>query len=159
MHVNWHEAEAYCRWARRRLPSESEWEVAAVALPNAAGGLSERKRRYPWGDAPPSHHHANLDGRNMGCADVAAFPAGDSPWGCRQMIGNLWQWTASDFQPYPGFSPDAYAEYSTPWWGSRKVLRGGAWATRGRVVNAMYRNFFTPDRRDILAGFRTCALD
>jgi gamma-glutamyl hercynylcysteine S-oxide synthase len=150
MHVNWHEAEAYCRWAGRRLPSEAEWEFAAVG---------PAKRPYPWGAAKPSPSHANLEGRIIGCADVGAFPAGDSRWGCRQMMGNIWEWTASDFRRYPGFAPDAYAEYSAPWFGSRKVLRGGAWATRARVVNAMYRNFFTPDRRDIFAGFRTCALD
>jgi iron(II)-dependent oxidoreductase len=73
------------------------------------------------------------------------------------MIGNVWEWTASTFVPFPGFSPDAYQEYSGPWFGSRKVLRGGAWATRGRMINNNYRNFFPPDRRDIFAGFRTVA--
>jgi iron(II)-dependent oxidoreductase len=74
------------------------------------------------------------------------------------MIGNVWEWTSSTFEPYPGFSPDAYQEYSEPWFGSRKVLRGGAWATRARLIDNMYRNFFPPDRRDIFAGFRTVAL-
>ena len=88
----------------------------------------------------------------------AACPAGDSAFGCRQMIGNVWEWTASTFEPYPGFSADAYEDYSAPWFGTRKVLRGGAWATRGRMIDNTYRNFFTPDRRDIFAGFRTVAL-
>ena len=83
---------------------------------------------------------------------------GDSVHGCRQMIGNVWEWTASDFGPYPGFTRDAYAEYSEPWFGDHAVLRGGSFATRARLMRTTYRNFYTPDRRDIWAGFRTCAL-
>ena len=161
-HVSWHEADAYCRWAGRRLPTEAEWEVAAAgvgtpdgtALEPSAGG---RKRYFPWGLAPPADHRANLDGRAGGTADVAAFPAGDSAFGCRQMTGNVWEWTASDFLPYPGFSPGPYREYSEPWFGDRKVLRGGSWATPGRLLRNTWRNYFTPERRDVVAGFRTCA--
>jgi len=151
MHVNWYEAEAWCRWAGRRLPTEAEWEAAAAG-PGAA------KTSFPWGEEAPTPRHVNLDGVGLGPIDVAACPAGDSVWGCRQMIGNVWEWTASSFAPFPGFSADIYKEYSEPWFGTRKVLRGGAWATRSRMVNSAYRNFFTPDRRDILAGFRTVAL-
>ncbi len=158
IHVNWYEAEAWCRWAGRRLPTEAEWETAASTEPSKAGGLAARKRRYPWGDEAPAPHQANLDGGVIGVVDVAAFPAGDSAWGCRQMIGNVWEWTATTFEPYPGFSPDAYEDYSAPWFGTRKVLRGGAWATRSRMITNTYRNFFTPDRRDVMAGVRTCAL-
>jgi iron(II)-dependent oxidoreductase len=93
----------------------------------------------------------------MGCAYVAAFPAGDSAFGCRQLIGNVWEWTSSVFAPYPGFVCDAYKEYSQPWFGTHLVLRGGCWATRGRLLRNTWRNFFKPDRRDIFAGFRTCA--
>ena len=100
---------------------------------------------------------ANLDGRGLGCVDVAAFAEGDSAWGVRQMLGNVWEWTASNFEPYPGFKADSYKEYSEPVFGTRKVLRGGAWATRSRMVNSKYRNFFTPERRDVFGGFRTCA--
>ncbi|MBI4183647.1 MAG: ergothioneine biosynthesis protein EgtB [Proteobacteria bacterium] len=158
VHVNWHEASAYCRWAKRRLPTEAEWEAAAAAEPAGGGrALGPGKRRFPWGEAVPGPRHANLDGRWLGCVDVAAHPEGDSPWGARQMIGNVWEWTASNFLPYPGFAPDVYRDYSAPWFGSRKVLRGGAWITRGRMIGNMYRNFFTPERRDIFAGFRTCA--
>ena len=157
IHVNWHEADAWCRWAGRRLPTELEWEVAALAEPAPQGGLGEHKRTYPWGEMLPTSLLANLDGRALGCVDVAACGAGDSPWGCRQMIGNVWEWTASVFGPYPGFSPDVYEEYSEPWFGTRKVLRGGAWATRGRMITGTYRNFFTSERRDVLAGFRTAA--
>ena len=94
----------------------------------------------------------------LGCVDVAACGAGDSAFGCRQMLGNVWEWTASDFLPYPGFAPDDYADYSQPWFGTRKVLRGGAWATRGRLITSAYRNFFTGERRDVFAGFRSAAL-
>jgi iron(II)-dependent oxidoreductase len=158
IHANWYEAEAWCRWAGRRLPSEAEWEAAAATEPAPNGGMTARKRRYPWGDEMPLPHQANLDGHALGVVDVAAFAAGDSAWGCRQMLGNVWEWTASAFEPFPGFAPDAYEDYSSPWFGTRKVLRGGAWATRGRMITNMYRNFFTPERRDVLAGFRTCAL-
>jgi gamma-glutamyl hercynylcysteine S-oxide synthase len=158
IHVNWHEASAWCRWAGRRLPTEVEWEVAAAAEPTGDGGLGKRKRTYPWGEVAPTARHANLDAVALGCVDVAACAEGDSPWGCRQMIGNVWEWTKSTFEPYPGFSPDVYEEYSEPWFGTRNVLRGGAWATRSRMINNNYRNFFPPDRRDVLAGFRTVAL-
>ncbi len=153
IHVSWHEVNAWCRWAGRRLPSEAEWEFAAATEPGAAGKL-----RYPWGDAAPTARHANLDGFALGTVDVAACAEGDSAWGCRQMLGNVWEWTASQFEPFPGFSPDAYEDYSVPSFGSRKVLRGGTWATRGRMINNTYRNFFPPERRDVLAGFRTCAV-
>jgi iron(II)-dependent oxidoreductase len=158
IHVSWHEAEAWCRWAGRRLPTEAEWEAAAATEPTPAGRMSEHKRRYPWGDEAPSVHQANLDGCTIGVVDVAALPAGDSAWGCRQMVGNVWEWTSTTFEPFPGFSPDAYEDYSAPWFSTRKVLRGGGWATRGRMITNTYRNFFTPDRRDVMAGFRTCAL-
>ena len=159
LHVNWYEAEAWCRWAGRRLPTEIEWEVAASAEPDSTGGLSRRKRRFPWGDEHPGPGRANLDWRAMGCLDVGALPAGDSAFGCRQMIGNVWEWTGSDFLPYPGFVRDPYQEYSEPWFGTHKVLRGGCWATRSRLLRNTWRNFYRPDRRDVWAGFRTCALD
>jgi iron(II)-dependent oxidoreductase len=159
IHVNWYEANAYCRWANRRLPTEAEWEMAASAEPSVKGlGLAERKRRYPWGDDSPTLEHANLNWRALGCLPVDALPAGDSAFGCRQMIGNVWEWTASDFQPYPGFVAGPYKEYSEPWFGNHKVLRGGCWVTRSRLIHNCYRNFYPPDRRDVWAGFRTCAL-
>jgi len=159
IHVNWHEAVAYCRWADRRLPTEAEWEMAASAEPPAdRQSLTTRKRRYPWGDDFPTPERANLDWRSMGCTPVDALPAGDSAFGCRQMIGNVWEWTASDFNPYPGFVAGPYREYSEPWFGDHKVLRGGCWVTRSRLIRNTYRNFYTPDRGDVWAGFRTCAL-
>jgi iron(II)-dependent oxidoreductase len=158
LHVNWYEAEAFCRWAKRRLPTEAEWEMAASAEPSGNDRTSERKRRFPWGNDPPTTERANLDWRAMGCIDVRALPDSDSGFGCRQMIGNVWEWTASDFDPYPGFTPGPYKEYSAPWFGDHKVLRGGCWTTRSRLIHNAYRNFYKPDRRDVWAGFRTCAL-
>jgi iron(II)-dependent oxidoreductase len=149
LHVNWYEAEAYCRWAGRRLPTEAEWEWAACG---------PGRRTYPWGDEPPTPERANLDLRCTGPVPVGACAAGGSGHGCRQMLGNVWEWTASTFAPFPGFEADPYKEYSAPWFGTHKVLRGGCFATRGRMIRNAYRNFYTPDRRDVLAGFRTCAL-
>ncbi len=156
IHINWHEAEAYCRWAGRRLPTEAEWEMAASCDPTS--DIESRKRIYPWGDELPTPERANLDWRTGGCVPVNALPAGDSASGIRQMIGNVWEWTATDFGSYPGFEPGPYKEYSVPWFGDHKVLRGGCWATRSRLIRNCYRNFYKPDRRDVWAGFRTCAI-
>ena len=150
VHVNWHEAQAYCRFADRRLPSEAEWEYAASRDPHARG-----KRHYPWGAQAPGANHANLEG--TGITGVENFPAGDAASGCRQMIGNVWEWTASTFDPYPGFVIDPYKDYSEPWFGTHKVLRGGSFATTRRLIRNTWRNFYTPDRYDVFAGFRTCA--
>jgi iron(II)-dependent oxidoreductase len=159
VHVCFFEAEAYCRFARRRLPSELEWEVAAAGEPSSGGdALGATKRRFPWGEAAPRPELAHLDWRGGDVASVHAYGPGDSAFGCRQMLGNVWEWTASDFGPYQGFAADPYKEYSEPWFHTRKVLRGGAWATRGRLLRNTWRNFFEPWRRDVWAGFRTCAL-
>jgi gamma-glutamyl hercynylcysteine S-oxide synthase len=159
IHVSWHEAKAWCRWAGRRLPTELEWEVAAAGEPHADGhALAPVKRRYPWGDAPPDLSRANLDGGALGTIDVAALPAGDSAFGCRQMLGNVWEWTDTVFAPYPGFAPDMYRDYSMPLFGQTRVLRGGGWATRSRLIRNTWRNYYGPDRNDVFAGFRTCAL-
>jgi iron(II)-dependent oxidoreductase len=158
VHVSWYEAEAFCNWAGRRLPTEAEWEVAVSADSTANGvELNERRRYYAWGDQAPSAEHANLDWHKSGVVEVGAYGAGDSAFGCRQMIGNVWEWTADDFQPYPGFTVDPYKEYSKPWFGTHKVLRGGCWATSSLLIRNTWRNFYTPDRRDVWAGFRTCA--
>ena len=149
MHVNWYEANAWCRWAGRRLPTEAEWELAAAGSPH--------QRHYPWGEQAPEFDHANLDFQVMGCVPTWAHPQGDSPEGCRQLIGNVWEWTANTFQPYPGFAVDPYKDYSKPSFGKRKVLRGGCWATTGRMIRNTWRNYYQADRRDVFGGFRTCA--
>jgi iron(II)-dependent oxidoreductase len=145
--VNAHEAEAYCRWAQRRLPSEAEWEFAAG------------RARYPWGDEPPTPAHAQLDLAADEPSEVGAHARGDTPSGLRQLLGNVWEWTATDFAPYPGFEAGPYREYSEPWFTGHRVLRGGAFATRARLLRNTWRNFYPPERRDVLAGFRTCARD
>jgi iron(II)-dependent oxidoreductase len=150
IHVNAHEAQAYCRWAGRRLPSEAEWVRAAASVPG-----SDVKRRYPWGEEEPDQRRANLDGAQLVSAEDC--PAGDSAWGCRQMLGNVWEWTSTPFQPFPGFAVDPYEDYSRPWFGSHRVLRGGSFATPARLARNGFRNFYTPERADVFCGFRTCA--
>jgi iron(II)-dependent oxidoreductase len=152
-HVCWYEADAYARWAGKRLPTEAEWEKAASWDP--AG----RKVRYPWGDDAPTPERANLGGRRLGPRPVSSLPSGESPWGCRQMVGDVWEWTASDFRSYSGFEAFPYSEYSEVFFGSEyKVLRGGSWATHPVVARATFRNWDLPIRRQIFAGFR-CARD
>lgn len=151
VHVNWHEADAFCRWRGRRLPTEAEWELAASRSPTG-------KRAMPWGDAPWTPELAHLDGSSLACRDVGALERGDSADGARQMLGNVWEWTASDFEPYLGFVADPYEDYSQPWFRTHKVLRGGCFATRARLIRNTWRNFFLPERNDVFAGFRTVAL-
>ncbi|MBI1746494.1 MAG: ergothioneine biosynthesis protein EgtB [Acidobacteria bacterium] len=158
VHVNWFEAEAYCAYAKRRLPTEAEWEAAAAAEPDQPRRrLSAGKRLFPWGAESPTAQTAHLGSAWIGGLPVDAHTAGDSAFGVRQMIGNVWEWTGSRFLPYPGFVVDPYREYSQPWFGTHWVLRGGSWATTARLIRNTWRNFYTPDRRDIFAGFRTCA--
>ncbi len=157
--VNWYEARAWCNWAKRRLPSEAEWEVAAVGEAASDGSrLGDAKRPWPWGKDAPDKERANLDFAFDDPIDVAACAAGDSAFGCRQMTGNIWEWTDSDFLRFAGFAADPYEDYSEPWFGTRKVLRGGSFATTARIARPSYHNFFTPDRNDVIAGFRTCPL-
>ncbi|NKB19126.1 MAG: ergothioneine biosynthesis protein EgtB [Alphaproteobacteria bacterium] len=161
VHINWFEAQAWCKWAARRLPWEGEWEVAASRAPQPDSEiLKGPETRYPWGNESAARRHANLDGYYGRPVDVGAFPEGDSAYGCRQMIGNVWEWTESVFAPFEGFVADPYTDYSQPWFdGRHAVLRGGSWATRNRIVWNTFRNFYTCDRRDVVAGFRTCALE
>jgi iron(II)-dependent oxidoreductase len=153
-HVCYWEAEAYASFAGKRLPTEAEWEKAALWDPEAG-----RARRYPWGDAAPEPHHANLDQLLFGPAPVGAYPAGVSAYGVHQMVGDVWEWTSSDFTAYPGFAAHPYPEYSEIFFGSDyRVLRGGSWATRPAVARGTFRNWDFPIRRQIFAGLR-CARD
>ncbi|MBT8119248.1 MAG: SUMF1/EgtB/PvdO family nonheme iron enzyme [Gammaproteobacteria bacterium] len=154
IHISWYEASAWCRWAQRRLPSEAEWELAASGVP----GNINQKRKYPWGEEQPSERHVNMNSRAMRSIDVSALPEGDSAYGCRQMLGNVWEWTADTFKPYPGFVADMYQDYSQPLFGQTKVLRGGAWPTRSRMIRNTWRNYYGAERNDVFAGFRSCAL-
>ena len=151
LHVSWYEADAYARWAGRRLPTELEWEKAARFDP-ATG----RSRRYPWGDEDPGPQHANLGQRHLRPAPAGSYPAGQAPCGAHQLIGDVWEWTASDFLPYPGFVAWPYREYSEVFFGSTyKVLRGGSFAADPVACRATFRNWDYPVRRQIFSGFRT----
>jgi len=153
-HVCYWEAEAYARWAGKRLPTEAEWEAAASWDP-----FTRTKRAYPWGDDAPTSERANLDALLFETTRVGSHPAGVSPIGCWDMIGNVWEWTSSDFGGYPGYGTFPYPEYSEVFFGDEyKVLRGGSWATRFGAVRNTFRNWDYPIRRQIFSGVR-CARD
>ncbi|MEJ2541779.1 MAG: ergothioneine biosynthesis protein EgtB [Gemmatimonadota bacterium] len=153
-HVCYWEADAYARWAGKRLPSEFEWEAAAAWDPWA-----RRRLRFPWGDEPATPERANLDALTFDTAPVGAYPGNVSPLGCYGMIGDVWEWTATDFHGYPGFQAFPYPEYSEVFFGEEyKVLRGGSFATRDGAVRSTFRNWDYPIRRQIFSGFR-CARD
>ena len=154
IHVCYHEAEAFARWAGKRLPSESEWEIAASW--DARRSIA---RDYPWGAAEATSHEANVDQLAFDVAPVDAYPANVSASGCYGMIGDVWEWTSSDFAGHPGFAAFPYAEYSEVFFGTEyKVLRGGSWATRTGAIRNTFRNWDYPIRRQIFSGFR-CARD
>ena len=150
-HVCWFEADAYARWAGRRLPTEAEWEKAASW--DAATGT---KHRYPWGEDDPREEHANLGQSRYHPVPSGSFPAGASPSGALQMVGDVWEWTSSDFTGYPGFRSFPYKEYSEVFFDQGyKVLRGGCWATDPLACRTTFRNWDHPIRRQIFSGFRT----
>ena len=153
-HVCYHEAEAYARWAGKRLPTEFEWEAAASFDPSTG-----EQRQYPWGDDPWSPQLANLDQLSFDTAAVGAYPRNVSPIGCYGMIGDVWEWTSSDFHGYPGYRSFPYPEYSEAFFGPEyKVLRGGSFATRPGAIRNTFRNWDYPIRRQIFSGFR-CVRD
>jgi iron(II)-dependent oxidoreductase len=148
--VSWFEAEAYARFAGRRLPTEAEWEKAA-----SWDAASAAKRRFAWGDSEPDASRCNFGGRHWGTTPVGAFPAGASPAGCLDMTGNVWEWTATVFDGFPGFEPFPYPEYSEVWFdGDHRILKGGSWATHPSVLRTSFRNFFRRHFRIAFAGIR-----
>jgi gamma-glutamyl hercynylcysteine S-oxide synthase len=153
-HVCYYEAEAFARYAGKRLPTEAEWEAAAAWDP-----VTGTKRNYPWGNQPATQDRANIDQLSFGTAPIGSYVSNVSPVGCYGMIGDVWEWTASDFGAYPGFQSFPYPEYSEAFFGNEyKVLRGGSWATRPGAIRNTFRNWDYPIRRQIFSGFR-CARD
>jgi gamma-glutamyl hercynylcysteine S-oxide synthase len=149
-HVCYYEAEAFAAWSGARLPTEIEWEKACAWDP-ARGA----RRTWPWGSLPPTPELANLGGLGLRPAPVGAYPAGASAYGAEQMIGDVWEWTSSDFAPWPGFTPMIYRAYSEPFFGrDYKVLRGGSWAVATSTIRPSFRNWDYPIRRQIFTGVR-----
>lgn len=147
--VSFYESDAYCKWAGKRLPTEAEWEKAAC-------WNEERKAKtiFPWGNDRPTTEHANLlESHIWGASEIGSYPIGKSHYGCYQMIGDVWEWTSSEFVGYPGFK-SGFEEYNDKWFTNQKVLRGGSFATPNRSIRASYRNFFHLDERWMFSGFR-----
>ena len=153
-HACYYEAEAFAKWDGKRLPTEFEWEAAA-----SWDQSSKRARQFPWGDSPADDGLANVDQLSFDTAPIGTYDRDTSPAGCQGMIGDVWEWTSSDFHGYPGFRSFPYKEYSEEFFGSDyKVLRGGSWATRAGAIRNTFRNWDYPIRRQIFSGFR-CARD
>jgi iron(II)-dependent oxidoreductase len=149
-HVGYFEAEAFAKWSGARLPTEIEWEKACAWDPAA-----KARRTWPWGSAAPAPDLANLGGLGLRPAPVGAYPKGASAYGAEQMIGDVWEWTSSDFTPWPGFTPMIYRTYSEPFFGGDyKVLRGGSWAVAPSTIRPSFRNWDHPIRRQIFTGVR-----
>ena len=150
-HVSFYEASAFAKWAGKRLPTEAEWEKAACL--NSA---SKEREGFPWGNEYPYESRANLFENGLwGPAPVGSFPDGANSYGCHQLIGDVWEWTTSDYVPYPGFKSE-FDEYNDKWFVNQKVLRGGSFATPQIHIRSTYRNFFHAHERWMVSGFR-CA--
>ena len=152
-HVCYYEAEAFAAWSGNRLPTEFEWEAAAASRVDGQPGA------YPWGDGIPAPADANIDQLSFDTAPIGAYPRNVSAIGCQGMIGDVWEWTSSEFRSYPAFQSFPYKEYSEAFFGPEyRVLRGGSWATRPHAIRNSFRNWDYPIRRQIFSGFR-CARD
>ena len=148
-HVSYYEADAYCKWAGKRLPTEAEWEKAACW-----NETKQEKTIFPWGNNTPTEENCNLlESYYWGCTEIGTYPSGKSPSGCEQMIGDVWEWTSSEFVGYPGFK-SGFDEYNDKWFTNQKVLRGGSFGTPKMSIRGSYRNFFRLDERWLFSGFR-----
>lgn len=139
LHINFREAEAYCHWAKRRLPNEFEWEVAAKL----------------YAETDPDY--CDLGGKFAGTSPTKALSINTNK--CIQMLGTCWEWTTNQYLPFDGFHHDMYAYMSTLQFGDHKTTRGGSWATAESLIRPTYRQAYLPERRDIFVGFRTCAIN
>ena len=152
-HVSYFEASAFAKWAGKRLPNEAEWEKAACY-----DARRNVRTAFPWGDTDPTSGNTNLfENGFWSVAPAGAFPEGANAYGCQQMIGDVWEWTTSDYVPYPGFKSE-FDEYNDKWFVNQKVLRGGSFATPQLHIRSTYRNFFHAHERWMISGFR-CARD
>ena len=152
-HVSFYEADAYSKWAGKRLPTEAEWEKAACW-----DEKTKTKTTFPWGNKSPDTNKTNLlESYLWNCTEIGAYPDGKSHCGCQQMIGDVWEWTSSEFTGYPGFK-SGFSEYNDKWFTNQKVLRGGSFGTPSNSIRGSYRNFFRLDERWLFSGFR-CAED
>ncbi len=148
-HVSYYEADAYCKWSGKRLPTEAEWEKAACW-----NETKQEKTIFPWGNNTPTEENCNLlESYHWGCTEIGTYPSGKSPSGCEQMIGDVWEWTSSEFVGYPGFKT-GFDEYNDKWFTNQKVLRGGSFGTPKMSIRGSYRNFFRLDERWLFSGFR-----
>ncbi|MFL6281958.1 MAG: ergothioneine biosynthesis protein EgtB [Pyrinomonadaceae bacterium] len=148
--VSFYESEAYARFTGKRLPTEAEWEKAA-----SWDARTNTKRRFAWGDEEPDSARCNYAMEHWGTTTVKHFPAGASPYGCLDMTGNVWEWTSTTFDAFPGFEPFPYPEYSQTWFdGDHRILKGGSWATSASVLRTSFRNFFRRHFRIAFAGLR-----
>ncbi len=148
-HISFHEAEAHARWAGGRLPTEAEWEFAARYDP-----VSDHDAWAPWGTGGHDGR-ANIGQSSFRPARAGAFPDGVGPSGCAHMLGDVWEWTSTTFDAYPGFHPFPYPEYAEPFFrDGYRVLRGGSWATQSVAARTTFRNWDLPERRQIFSGLR-----
>lgn len=151
--VSYYEADAYSKWAGKRLPTEAEWEKAA-----SWNEELNKKTMYPWGNKLPSEHNSNLlESWNWAPSQIGSYPQGKSYYGCQQMLGDVWEWTSSEYVLYPGFR-SKFSEYTDKWAINQKVLRGGSFATPRSQIRNSYRNYFKPHERIPFSGFR-CVRD
>lgn len=150
VYATYDEAQAYAAWAGKRLPTEAEFHRAAYGTPDGV------ERLYPWGDEPPDSRRGNCDGRRWDPFSVTATPEGDSAFGIAQLVGNGWEWTATPFQPFPGFEPfPFYPGYSARFFdGHHYVLKGASPRTPAALLRRSFRNWFRPNYPYVYAGFR-----
>lgn len=153
VNVSYFEADAFAKWAGKRLPTEAEWEKAASYDEDR-----NIKRLYPWGDEIPDDKNSNLfESKLWGPAKIGSYEYDKSYYGCHQMVSDMWEWTSSEFMAYPGFK-SGFSEYNDKWFGNQKVLRGGSFGTPRLSTRSTYRNFFKAHERWMISGFR-CARD